>query len=175
MSSTFSSDDDSPGKVVGPLPSFDAEGAPVTPRDRMNALRASLMTALNETFGPHVAGFEVNDAIRLRTPADYLASVDAVPAEERVDSGLSDAVVAYVWGTGMSAVPGRHPADVPNPDVRARVEGIVRASDASADPAGGADLAAWHVRIAADAASTFPELSPEAARAIAQLLTWEWR
>jgi hypothetical protein len=42
---------------------------------------------------------------------------------------LGDAIAACIWD-GRSAIPGHHPERVPDPELRARVEQIVRRVDA---------------------------------------------
>ncbi|MFJ3393123.1 hypothetical protein [Leifsonia aquatica] len=91
-----------------------------------------------------------------------------------MDRRLSAAVVASIRDEG-SALPGRHPERVPDPDLRARVEAVIRRLDAIRPDEMARDLLTWADRQATAIAAESGDLAPEAVRALRDLLSWEWR
>ncbi|WP_313543706.1 hypothetical protein [Leifsonia aquatica] len=91
-----------------------------------------------------------------------------------MDRRLSTAIVAYTRDEG-SAFPGRHPERVPDPDLRARVEAVIRRLDAIRPDETARDLLTWADRQATAVVAESGDLAPEAVRALRDLLSWEWR
>jgi hypothetical protein len=90
------------------------------------------------------------------------------------DRDLSVAVTAYIWTNG-SALPGRHPDRVSDPDLLARVEALMRELDAVRPDDGARDLATWAAARASALADAHGGLAPTAVRALRDLLAWMWR
>lgn len=91
-----------------------------------------------------------------------------------MDRRLSAAIAASIRDEG-SALPGRHPERVPDPDLRARVEAVIRRIDAIRPDETARDLLTWADGQAAAVAAVSGGLAPEAVRALRDLLSWEWR
>ncbi|MEV6522158.1 hypothetical protein AB0M43_09475 [Longispora sp. NPDC051575] len=97
-----------------------------------------------------------------------------------VDEALSHAVVVYIWGDPAGrAWPGSDPDAVGRlfgeraPDLLARIRELFAEVDHFFDDPG--DLAAISVKIQDTLRSNRPELSAEAARAIAASCTYNWK
>ncbi|MFK3669991.1 hypothetical protein ACI2IX_07440 [Leifsonia aquatica] len=91
-----------------------------------------------------------------------------------MDRRLSAAIVAYIRNEG-SALPGRHPERVPDPDLRALVEAVIRRLDAIRPDETARDVLTWADGQATAVAAESGDLAPEAVRALRDLLSWEWR
>lgn len=91
-----------------------------------------------------------------------------------MDRRLSAATVAYIRDEG-SPLPGRHPERVSDPDLRARVEAVIRRLDAIRPDETARGLLTWADRQANAVAAESGDLAPEAVRALRDLLSWEWR
>jgi hypothetical protein len=87
---------------------------------------------------------------------------------------LGNAIDAYIWDE-RSAIPGRHPERVPDPEVRARVEAVIRRLDEIQPDESARDLMGWAQRQASALAAQYGGLSPAGVRALRDLLSWNWR
>jgi hypothetical protein len=87
---------------------------------------------------------------------------------------LGDAIDAYIWDE-RSAIPGRHPERVPDPEVLKRVEGVIRRLDEIRPDESARDLMGWAERQASVLAADYGGLSPKGVRALRDLLSWSWR
>ena len=90
------------------------------------------------------------------------------------DNDLSVAVVRYIWRDGAS-IPGRHPENVPDPQLAERVRTVIADLDAIRPGDDAENLFAWSDRQARAVAERHAILDEEAIAALRALLSWQWR
>jgi hypothetical protein len=86
---------------------------------------------------------------------------------------LGNAIAAYVWDE-RSAIPGRHPDRVPDPELLVQVEAVINRLDAIQPDKTARDLMGWAER-QASALADYDGLSAQGVRALRDLLSWTWR